>query len=109
MTDEAEHPLSHIAEVEREMDAPEPMTGAQRLRAFEDKHLGEDVMRINGAIERGHGAAFHNLSPEVKAEHAALERLVKAEKQLVEATAALGAAQTAHAAAAEAVERHAGE
>lgn len=77
----------------------------QRLRAFEDEHLGEDVPRISGKIERGHGSKYQRLSDDEKAEHAALERLMQAEKDMQDATAALEIAQQKHAAAAEHVDR----
>jgi hypothetical protein len=46
------------------------------------------------------------LSPAEKAEHAALEKLIAAEEQVVEATAALAKAQAHHAAVSEEVEKH---
>lgn len=88
---------------------PEPMpeiSAAHRLRAFEDEHLGEDTPRVEGRIERGHGSRLQTkLTAEGRAEHAALERLVHAEEELMKATAALGAAQAKHSEAATAVER----
>lgn len=78
-----EHPLAHIAEVERNL-TPEEI-GAEndavakrrepdaapdenvadrlparlRLRQFEDHHLGKDTPRIGGRIEKGHGSIFN--------------------------------------------------
>lgn len=73
------------------------ITAHQRLRAFEDQHLGEDAVRINGEVERGHGSRFKTLSPEHHREYAALERLRDAEKVLSDAAGKLAQAQSAHA------------
>lgn len=72
-------------------------TAAARLREFEDKHLGKRAVRINGRVERGSGSPFQAMTDEKRAEYAALEKLVEAEQKLVEANAALSAAQVAHA------------
>lgn len=80
------------------IDEPK-VTAAERLRAFEDKHLGEDTPRHAGAIERGHGSPFTALHPDKQREYAALERLVEAEKKVEETASALAVAETAHAAA----------
>lgn len=74
-------------------------TGAEKLRAFEDRHLGKNAVRINGEVERGHGSAFALKmleSPELRREHAAIERLIDAEKHLAEAEGAVSTAKTAH-------------
>lgn len=120
MADETEtKPLSELVETERKLDEPkepvepvpeplpeEEITAAQRLRAFEDEHLGADTTRIGGKIEKGHGSHFHTkLTDEERAEHTALERLIQAESELSKATADLAAAQDKHAKAAEAADR----
>jgi hypothetical protein len=83
------------------------VTAHQRLRAFEDRHLGEDAVRINGAIERGHGSLFAikmTEAPELRRQHAAIERLIEAEKKLGEAEGTLSVAQSEHATAKAAVD-----
>lgn len=90
--------------------APEPQEpsadlGADQMRAFEDQHFGKDAVRINGQIERGHGSKFNDLHPAHRREHAALERLIAAEKKLGEAEGALSIAQSDHDEAKLAVER----
>lgn len=67
-----------------------------RLRAFEDEHLGLDTPRIGDKIERGIGAPIRHLSPELQAEHAALERLIDAEQKLAAAAGHLAAADVHH-------------
>lgn len=84
---------------------PQP-TAAEQLRAFEDKVLGKDVPRINGAIERGIGSKFASMSPADKAAHAALERLVDADDRVTRAQAELDAAKLEQSAAAKAVQGH---
>jgi hypothetical protein len=79
---------SPVAEPEKDPDSP-----AARLRAFEDEVFGEDCVRINGRIERGSGSPFAAMSPERKAEYAALEKLVEAEQRVDDANAALMTAQ----------------
>lgn len=69
----------------------------EMLREFEDANLGKDAPRVEGHIERGHGSRHASLDDSKKAEHAALERLVKAEDEVVAATAALAKAQAEHA------------
>lgn len=81
-------------------EASEPASAAQRLRAFEDEHLGPETPRHEGLVERGHGAPLRFLPDEKRREHAALEKKVHAEKMLAEAESKLAAAQTAHAEAA---------
>jgi hypothetical protein len=75
---------------------PATDTGAAKLRAFEDKHLGRKAMRNKeGHVERGYGSTFKAMTPEQHAEHAALEKLVEAEAKVDEANVALSAAKVA--------------
>ena len=76
-----------------------PDTAVAKLRGFEDKHLGKDCSRINGEIERGVGSPYSNMKPHLKAHHASLENLVKAEQKVADASADLEAAKAKHAAA----------
>jgi hypothetical protein len=69
------------------------LTAAEKLRAFEDEHIGEDAVRIGGDIERGVGSKYQGMTDDQRAHHTALENLVAAEKQLADATAALATAQ----------------
>jgi hypothetical protein len=80
---DTDKPLATLDDAERAIDPPvpadpteasEPASAAQRLRAFEDEHLGKDTPRFQGKVERGHGAPLRFLSDELRAEHAALER-----------------------------------
>jgi hypothetical protein len=73
-----------------------PGTARDKLRAFEDKHFGKDVPRINGEIERGVGSPYANMNPHQKAHYASLEHLVKAEKAAADASAALADAEQKH-------------
>lgn len=73
--------------------ASEPASAAQRLRAFEDEHLGPDAVRIGGHVEKGHGSRFAGLSQPHRRHYTALERLVDAETNLRGATAAQAKAQ----------------
>jgi hypothetical protein len=74
---------------------PDLSTAAAKLRAFEDKHLGRRAMRnMDGHVERGYGSPFKALSPELLAEHSALEKLVEAEAKVDHANAKLSAAKT---------------
>ncbi len=74
-----------------------PDTAAAKLRAFEDKHLGRKAMRNkDGVVEKGFGSPFKAMSPELLAEHAALEKLVEAEAKVDEANIELSAAKVAH-------------
>lgn len=75
------------------------MDAHEMLRAFEDAHLGKDAPRPDGKIERGYGSQFARMDASKKSEHAALERLVKAEQGLTEAKAALTKAHAEHTAA----------
>lgn len=72
------------------------ISARDRIRAFEDEHLGPDAVRINGEVERGHGSAFKALSPALHRHYAALERLVAAEIALGEAAAVHSQAQVAY-------------
>ncbi len=80
----------------------EPADAATRLRAFEDKHLGADCVRIGDQVERGAGSPYSRLTPARHREYEALERLVASEKKLAEAHSALIAADAEHDAAMEA-------
>lgn len=110
MADETttDKPLSHIAEVEHQMPQPEPadepMSGAARLRAFEDKHFGEKAVRIQGRIERGSGSPYQMAHPSVREHYGKLEKLIAAEQKLAEAHTALIAADAEHDAAEKAVD-----
>jgi hypothetical protein len=73
-----------------------PVTARDKLRAFEDKHFGKDVPRINGEIERGVGSSYASMTPHQKAHYASLEHLVKAEKAAGDASAALADAESKH-------------
>lgn len=107
MDDEKIIPLEKAAELEHEPEVEVEKTAAQMLRAFEDEHLGKNVPRISGHIEKGHGAKFHGMDDKRKAHHGALVKLVEAEEKLAEAAAAHSKAKAMHAEAAEAVNRHA--
>lgn len=85
-------------EAEREpvVETP-PVTAKSRLRAFEDDAIGEDAVRISDQIERGSGSLYQTvLTPEQRAQHAALEKLVEAEQRVADTSAALATAQIAH-------------
>jgi hypothetical protein len=69
-----------------------PQSTHDRLRAFEDKHLGEDHLRPNGQIEKGIGSIFSRLDPMHRAHHAALEALIEAETEHQKASTAEAAA-----------------
>lgn len=81
---------SHLADPPREIPAGE------RLRAFEDEHVGKDAVRIGGRIERGSGSPFAAMSDEKKRQYAALEKLAAAEQKLADAHAALVEAEADH-------------
>lgn len=106
-TAEQAKPFEPTAKIEP-VKEPEPVDAKTKLRDFEDAKLGDDAVRIEGKIEKGHGSKFSNLSHAEKAEHAALEKVVEAERHLSEATAKLGVAQAHHAEAKAAVDRHHG-
>lgn len=85
-----------------------PQTASARLRAFEDEVFGPDAVRINGHIERGVGSHFQNpkkMTAEQRAHHAALERLVKTEAKVADASAALAKAESDHEAALKAADQ----
>jgi len=88
-----EHPPAPAPESDAEYNA------ATRLRAFEDEHLGEDAVRINEQIERGHGSAYARLSPAKHKQYEALEKLVATEQKLADAHTALMQADVDHEAA----------
>lgn len=106
-----EKPLAKLAEAEAkiEQEASEPAAAADRLRAFEEKHLGADVVRIDGEIERGIGSKFSLMSDFDKSMHAALERLAAAEQRMLKATGELDEAKRELAAATDAVDAHGAE
>jgi hypothetical protein len=79
--------------------ASSPLPAAERVRAFEDEHLGKDVVRINGRIERGSGSPYQDpkvMTPELRRQHAALEKLTETEQKLADANTALLQAQADH-------------
>lgn len=79
---------------------PEPETdAAARLKAFEDKHLGDDAVRIGGHVERGVGSPWSRLSPARHREYEAIEKVVETERKLGEAHTALVQADVDHEAA----------
>jgi hypothetical protein len=75
-------------------------TPHEHLRAFEDEKLGEDCERHEGAVEKGSGSRFSEMSATDKARHAALEYLIEAEALVGRARAGLDAAIANHASAA---------
>ena len=75
------------------------VSAAAKLRTFEDDVFGKDAPRINGAVERGVGSPFARMTEHQKAHHAALEKLVAAEKAVADASAAHAVAEAGHAAA----------
>lgn len=122
----AEKPLDQIADTERALDAgpavggdpaadrapatsqvtdpPREVPAADRIRAFEDEHVGPEAVRIGGRIERGYGSPFAELAPELKRQYAALEKLVAAEQNLADAHTKLIQAEADHEAALAAAE-----
>lgn len=83
------------------------LTAAERLRFFEDEILGEDAVRINGRIERGSGSWFQTkLTPEQRAHHAALEKLIETEQAVADARGKLAQAEADHKAAEAAANQH---
>lgn len=74
---------------------PATMPAAERLRAFEDEHLGKDTPRHDGKVERGVGSPHSKMKPEQREMHARLERQVEAEQKLADARAALAMAEVA--------------
>ncbi len=131
MPDETDKPLANLADAEAHIDPPAPAPAAEetkavepevrtepevdpndpqtRLRAFEDRVLGEDVVRIDGKVERGIGSKFSLMDDVKKAEHAALERLIEAEQKMVKIMGQLDAAKTELATAQEAADAHGAE
>jgi hypothetical protein len=109
---QTDRPLAILAEKEQEIgrrhepevEQPDEIPAADRLRAFEDEHLGKDAVRIGGKIERGSGSPFAGLSPELKRQYAALEKLLATEQKLADAHAALIQADADHDAALAAAE-----
>ena len=100
---------------EIQADAPEPMLGKahdmeptparDRMRAFEDEHLGEDVPRIEGQVERGVGSTYHKLSDARKRHYEAIEAMIVAEDAVADARAKLAVAESNLAEAAAAADR----
>lgn len=76
-----------------------------RLRAFEDRHLGENAHRIDDQVERGVGSQFHKLSDAHKRHYEAIEALVVAEDAVADARAKLAVAEANCADAAAAADR----
>lgn len=77
----------------------DPVPATDRIRAFEDEVFKDSqvqVVRIGGRLERGTGSAFAALSPELRRQHAALEKLVESEQKLADSKAALVQAETDH-------------
>ena len=106
----AEKPLENLAAREEEIsadqfEASEPGSAAQRLRAFEDEHLGPDAVRLHGGrVERGSGSLLQGLPAEKQKVHAALEKAVETERKVDETRAKLAAAENEHNAALAAAE-----
>lgn len=102
----ADKPLA----AEQKIADPEPevsdadLSAVDRLRRFEDEHIGHDAPRIGGQLERGVGSLFSRMPDEDRAHHARLEKLVAAEAKMVTAEAALNAAKAEHAEAQKAVD-----
>lgn len=96
MADEDKKPLERLSLVEKAPEPPVEMSAIERLRAFEDKVMGKKVPRVNGAVERGHGSKHAQLEDHHKAHHAALERLVDLEDEVMKLTASLNQAKANH-------------
>lgn len=79
-------------------------SAVDRLRAFEDEHLGPDAVRLHGRVERGYGSLFQRMPLEKQKAHAAIEKTVATEQKLADAHAALLAADAEHDAALAAAE-----
>lgn len=84
---------------------PDPVASHDRLRAFEDEHLGEGAVRIHGRVERGFGSKFKDLPIEKQQAHAAIEKTAETERKLGEARAAVAVAENEHNAAIEAADK----
>lgn len=89
-------------------EASEPASAVQRLRAFEDEHLGTDTPRFAGKIEKGHGSLFGRLPDDKQKAHAAFEKAVVTEQKLADAHGALLAAEAEHNVAVEDASRFGG-
>jgi hypothetical protein len=88
-----------------QFEASEPASAAQRLRAFEDEHLGADAVRIHGdRVERGSGSLFQRLPPEKRKAHELIEKTVETERNLAHAREKLAIAENTHNAAVAAAE-----
>lgn len=108
--DTTDKPLESLAVREEAIsadpfEASEPASAAQRLRDFEDEHLGADTPRFAGKIERGHGSLFGRLTADKQKIHGAIEKTVTTEQKVSDARAALLAAEAEHNAAVEDVSR----
>lgn len=79
-------------------------TASKRIREFEDRELGEHVVRISGKIERGFGSKFKELSEKKQAHYAKLEKLAEAEQDLTDAKTSVLNATNAYNAALAAVD-----
>jgi len=104
---QAEEAARLEAQEHEQAEQPEPMGATERLRAFEDEHLGKDAVRLHGRVERGSGSRYQNpkiMTPELRRQHAALEHLVESEKHLAEAHTKLLQAEESHEAALAAAE-----
>lgn len=87
------------------------LTASDRLRAFEDEHLGEDTPRISGKVEKGHGSLFHRpidkggkLTDAHRKAHAAIEKTIETESKLNAARGVLAQAEAEHAQAVKAAD-----
>lgn len=92
--DENEHTLGSVAEPATPTHEPpvsesEHVPAEERLRAAEDKLLGEDVPRHNGRPEKGSASRHASLPPAHKAHLAAIEHLVEVEDEHAAAEAHL--------------------
>lgn len=88
--------LSHVV---ADQDPAVAASAPARLRAFEDEHFGNDVVRIRGQIERGSGSPYQDpkiMPPELRRQHAALEKLIETERRLADAHTALLQAEADH-------------
>lgn len=97
-----------FADAERSLDASDSGSSAQRLRAFEDEHLGPDTPRFGGMVEKGHGSLFSRLPPEKQKAHALIEKTAETEAKVDAARANLAIAENEHAAACRAADIAAG-
>lgn len=107
-------PLASLAAAEAEIEPrSEPVpeaSAAERLRAFEDEHLGKDAVRLHGGrVERGSGSLYQKMAPELRKVHELLEKAVGTEATLIQARAAVSVAEGEHAAALAAVDNQKSE